>query len=153
MAVIGAATSFHNRFKFVVEIDGFQRAAFTRVTGLAGEVADVDHFEGGALIPNKSPGRATFPNVTMERGATSDLEMYEWFRQVLNAAANTGLPDDAYKRNLDVVQQDRDDSTLRRWSLFNVYPRRFAPGDWDNDTDEKLIESVELRLDFFEPES
>ena len=30
----------------------------------------VQYFEGGSLIPNKSPGRLTFPDVTLERGAS-----------------------------------------------------------------------------------
>jgi hypothetical protein len=38
-------------------------------------VANVQYHEGGSLIPNKSPGRLTFSDVTLERGATSDQEL------------------------------------------------------------------------------
>jgi phage tail-like protein len=61
-----------------------------------------------------------------------------------------GLVDNAYKRNLDIVQQDRDGTTLRRWSLTGAWPVKFVAGEWDNEADENVIESVTLTFDFFE---
>ena len=55
-----------------------------------------------------------------------------------------------YKRNIDIVQQDRDGTTLRRWSLSRAWPVKFVAGDWDNESDENVIESVTLTFDFFE---
>jgi len=54
------------------------------------------------------------------------------------------------KDPLDVVQQDRDGTTLRRWSLSRAWPVKFVAGDWDNEADENVIESVTLSYDFFE---
>lgn len=56
----------------------------------------------------------------------------------------------AYKRNLDIVQQDRDGVTLRRWTLVRAWPVKFVAGEWDNESDENVIESVTLTYDFFE---
>ena len=60
MAVIGKPRSFHKKFKFIVEIDGVGHAGFQKCSELSVEVANVQYFEGGTLIPNKSPGRLTF---------------------------------------------------------------------------------------------
>lgn len=153
MAVIGSPKSFFKRFKFLVEIDGVASAAFQRMSELATEVAEVTYFEGGSLIADKTPGRVTFPNVTLERGATDDLDLFNWLRQVVIASANQGLTDFLYKRNLDLVQLNRDNTTRRRWSVFNAWPRRFLAGAWDNEVDENVIESVELVFDFFETQT
>lgn len=150
MAVVGDPKSFYKRFKFLVEIDGINSAAFQTMSDLAVEVGEVVYFEGGSIIPDKTPGRLTFPNVTLERGATDDLDLFNWMREVAIASANQGLPDIVYKRNLDLVQLARDNSTLRRWSIFRAWPRRFLAGAWNNDVDENVIESVELVFDFFE---
>lgn len=48
------------------------------------------------------------------------------------------------------MQQDRDGTTLRRWSLSRAWPVKFVAGDWDNESDENVIESVTLTYDFFE---
>jgi len=150
MPVIGTPRTFHKKFKFVVEIDGVASAGFQKCSELSVEVANVQYSEGGALIPNKSPGRLTFADVTLERGATQDQDLFDWMTQVADASANAGLNEPEFKRNLDIVQQDRDGSELRRWRLNNAWPVKFVAGDWDNEADENVIESVTLTYDFFE---
>lgn len=150
MPVLGTPRSFHKKFKFVVEIDGLASAGFQKASELSVEIANVQYYEGGSLIPNKSPGRLTFADVTLERGATMDRDLFDWFTQVAEASANMGLKEPVFKRNLDIVQQDRDGSTLRRWSLTGAWPVKFVAGDWDNEADENVIESVTLTYDFFE---
>jgi phage tail-like protein len=150
MPVLGTPRSFHKKFKFVVEIDGVASAGFQKASELSVEIANVQYYEGGSLIPNKSPGRLTFADVTLERGATMDKDLFDWFTQVAEASANIGLKEPFFKRNLDIVQQDRDGSTLRRWSLTGAWPVKFVAGDWDNEADENVIESVTLTYDFFE---
>ena len=113
-------------------------------------MANVQYFEGGSLIPNKSPGRLTFADVTLERGATSDRGPLRLVSEVAaTPRATAGLIEPDYKRNLDIVQQDRDGTTLRRWSLTGAWPVKFVAGEWDNDADENVIESVTLTYDFF----
>ena len=150
MTIIGKPRSFHKKFKYVVEIDGVASSAFQKCSELSAEVAKVEYFEGGSLIPNKSPGRLTFADVTLERGATVDEDLFKWFQDVAMLASGLGLVDPSYKRNLDIVQQDRDGTTLRRWTLSGAWPTKFVAGEWDNESDENVIESVTLTYDYFE---
>jgi hypothetical protein len=39
---------------------------------------------------------------------------------------------------------------LRRWTLHNAWPVKFKAGDWDNDSDENVIEALTLTFDFFD---
>lgn len=150
MPIIGNPRSFHKKFKFVFEIDDVGHAGFQKCSELSVEIAKVEYFEGGTLIPNKSPGRLTFSDVTLERGATQDHELFDWFGDVALTSSGLGLTDPYYKRNGDVVQQDRDGTTLRRWSLSQAWPTKFVAGEWDNESDENVIEQVTLTYDFFE---
>jgi phage tail-like protein len=150
MAVIGTPRSFHKKFKFVVEIDDVAYAGFQKCSELSVEVAKIEHYEGGSLIADKSPGRLTFSDVTLDRGATQDRDLFDWLQEVAIVSSGLGLVDPYYKRNLDIVQQDRDGTTLRRWSLARAWPTKFVAGEWDNDADENLVESITLTYDFFE---
>ena len=151
MTVIGRPRSIHKKFKFLVEIDDVAVAKFTNCSELSSEIAVVSYYEGGALTPLKEPGRASFEDVTLERGAvTSDLDLSLWYKQVVNAAANSGLATPNYKRTLDIVQLDRDNEALRRWTLYNAWPSMFRAGEWDNDSDENVIEAIRLSYDYFE---
>ncbi len=150
MAVVGNPRSFHKKFRYVIEADGVVHAGFSKCSELSVEAAKVEYWEGGSLIPNKSPGRLTFADVTLERGATQDRDLFDWMQDVAITSSGLGLVDPYYKRNLDIVQQDRDGTTLRRWSLSRAWPIKFVAGDWDNGSDETVIESVTLTFDFFE---
>jgi phage tail-like protein len=150
MPIMGNPRSFHKKFRFIADWDGVGSAGFQKCSELSAEVAKVEYFEGGSLIPNKSPGRVTFSDVTLERGATQDHDLFDWFTDVALVAAGTGLNDIDYKRNGDIVQQDRDGSTLRRWSITGAWPTKFVAGEWDNDSDEVVIESVTLTYDLFD---
>lgn len=146
----GEQRSYHKKFKFIVEIDGFVFAGFQKCSALEAMIAVIEQWEGGSIIPVKEPGRITVSNITLERGATKDLDAYNWFRQAADMVANTGLVDPEYKRNFDIVQQDRDGSELRRWTQTNGWPCKFVAGEWDNDADENVIEQLELCFDTFE---
>jgi phage tail-like protein len=150
MPVLGQPRSFHRSFLFGIEIDSFLSANFQKCSELTWEVAENKHYEGGTLIPHKSPGRVEFKDITLERGATFNREMYEWAKSVVDAAANAGLVDEFYKRNLDIVQRDRDGSTLRRWRVYGAWPKTFTAGEWNNDSDDIVIEKMTLSYDFFE---
>lgn len=154
MPVIGSPRSMFNKFKFLVEIDGITYAGFQKCSELSVELAKIEHYEGGSLIPDKTPGRMSFSDITLERGATNDLQMYEWLEETARAAAGiggAGLRDSLYKRTLDIVQLDRDDTIMQRYNVVNAWCTKFVAGEWDNTSDEKVITSVTLTYDWFEP--
>ena len=142
--------NWYKKFKFVVEIDGIARAAFTRCSELAVEAANVAHREGGRLQPHNAPGLVTFPEITLERGATDDFDLYNWFKDTFDAGAGTGLTTPDIYRTFDIVQLDRAGNEVERYTVFDAYCRRFAAGDWDNDADEVRIESVIIQPDRWE---
>lgn len=147
---IGTPRTFHKKFKFVVEIDNIGFAGFQKCSELEAEIAKIEYSEGGTLIPNKDAGRISVSDVTLERGATADGDMWNWFKQVGNMVANSGLGNAAFKRTMDIVQNDRDGTELRRWSCTGAWPNKFVAGDWDNEADENVIEKVTIVIDTFD---
>jgi phage tail-like protein len=150
MAVVGEEKNFHTKYKFVVEIDGFASAAFQSCSELSVEAAEITYYEGGAIIPDKQPGKLTVADITLSRGATLDHDAYDWFAQVGDAAQNAGLKTPQFKRNLTIVQLDRDGSAMLRWRIFGAWPKKFVVSDWDNEADEVAIEQLVLAIDRFE---
>jgi phage tail-like protein len=155
----GVSRTFHKKFKFVFEIDGVAYAGFQKCSELKVSVAKIEHWEGGTLISNKSPGRITTTDITLERGATADADLFNWMKDVANQTADAGggaggrgagLKEDQIKRSGDLVQLDRDGEELRRWTIDNAWPTDFSGGEWDNDADENVIESVTLTYDTFD---
>ena len=147
MARVGRPASYVSRWRFLVEIDGFARAGFMKAGPLEAEVKPVEVWEGGALSPIKLPAKVTFGDITLERGATSDRDLYRWFVDVADAVLNAGLTDPLYKRTLDIVQLDRAGTEVQRWRVVGAWPTKVKFGEWDSAADEVLVESVTLACD------
>ncbi len=151
MPILGTARSYHPKFKFAVQIDGISYANFQSCTELASEFAEIQQWEGGSLIPYKTPGRLTFDDVTLARGVTGNTELYNWHRSIGMASTGLGTVNETQaKRNLDIVQFDRLGGELRRWTLWGAWPKRYIAGDWDNDADENVIEQLVIAYDYHE---
>ena len=150
MPRVGQARTFNKKFSFLLSIDGFNWAGFTKCSELKTTVAEVKHYEGGTLLAQKSAGRAEFANLTLERGAvTGDVDMYLWMSEVISGPTNLGVKEVAYKRNADLVQLDRDGEILKRYSIFWAWPTEFVAGEWDNGADENVIEKLVLAFDYY----
>lgn len=147
--ILGQPTSYQHRYRFLVEIDDFSRASFTKCSALEAEIAKVETWEGGALTAHKEPGRVTFSDVTLERGVTDDQDCYTWFKDVVQSYRDAGRVSPEYYRNVDIVQLDRDGSELRRWTLEEAWPTKFTAGEWDNEADEATVEMLTLTFRLF----
>lgn len=152
MSVIGQPRSFHKGFLFKVEIPGVKYTGFQKVGEIKADVAVIEQWEGGARAADKSPGRYKTADVTLERGATKDHDLWTWFKQVADMSRN-GLSevDAKYKREVDIVQLDLDGTERERWTLHDAWPTAFSAGSFDNTADSNRIESVTLTYKYFDP--
>lgn len=149
MTVIGQPRHFHSKFRFLVEIDGLGSAGFQSCSELKAEVAETEYYEGGVIIPFKEPARMKFSDLTIERAATKDQDLYNWFLSTANASLNGGMRSPLFKRNGSIAQLDRDNRTLRRWEIKEAWPKTFVGGAWDNTSDDFTMEQLVLSYSFF----
>lgn len=150
MTVIGQPRHFHAKFRFLVEIDGLGSAAFQSCSEISAEIAKIEYYEGGTVIPFKEPGRMSVADITIERAATKDADLYSWFQITSNAALNGGVKSPLFKRGGSIVQFDRDNTRIRTWQLNGLWPMKFVGGAWDNNSDEFTMEQLVLCYDFFQ---
>lgn len=147
MPVTGTPRNYDKKFLFAVEIDGLDVAWFESVSGLESEVGVVEQHEGGdPNVADQSPGKVKFSAVTLTLGATDNHELYDWYLLVIDAEAGTGVVDAEYKKNVSIVQKDRDGSEKRRWDLFECWPSKFKAGEWDAKAEENVMQEVTLTV-------
>lgn len=151
--VLGTSLVYHKKYKFLVEVDGLGNSGFQKCSELSAEIAVIEQFEGGSLTPNKSPGRVKYTDVTLERGATDNFELWTWFKQTVDAAAGIGDDEPVFKRGVSIVQQSRSGKRIRVWRLTNAWPTKFVAGEWDNTSDENVMESLTLTFETFDLKS
>jgi phage tail-like protein len=142
--------NWYKKFKYVIEIDGVARAAFTTCSELRINAETVTHREGGRLHAHKAPGLMEFPAITMDRGVTNDLDLYSWMRDTFDASVGTGMVTPDLYRTFDIVQQDRAGEEVERYTVYDAWCKEYSAGDWDNNANEVRMEQVVVECDYWE---
>jgi phage tail-like protein len=142
--------NWYTKFKYIVEIDGVARAGFTTASDIGLTAERVEYREGGRLHPHKAPGTVTFAPVTLERGACSDFDLYNWTKDTYDSAAETGVATPDLYRNVEIVQLDRDGSEKERFILYDAWVAEYVGGSWDNNASEVRMEKVVVEFDHFD---
>lgn len=121
----------HPLYLFRVEIDGIEQARFQKVTGLKLAIEYDEYPEGGSMEVEKDPGRPDYPDITLIRGLTNNLEIYEWFQDVIDSINDGGGEPFDVKKNLDIVQLNRRLEEIARYRVIEAGPKEWDPGDFD----------------------
>lgn len=131
------ATDPFASFNFKLEIEGITVAGFSEVTGLNQESNVIDYREGQEPItPRKLPGLNKFGNITLKRGISPDLSVYNWRKTVTDG--------DIERRNASIVLHNEKHEEVVRWNLVNAWPSKYVGPDLKANASEVAIESIEL---------
>jgi phage tail-like protein len=131
-------------FNFTVDIGAGEGLSFSEVDLPSGELEVISYREGGdkSSTARKLPGRATYANVTLKRGVTGRLELFEWWREVRDGNLD--------RRNVTVTLLDEQRSPVQRWLLRNAWPAKLDYSPLNALGNEVVIETLELAHEGFE---
>jgi phage tail-like protein len=131
-------------FNFVVDIGAGENLSFSEVDLPSGELEVIAYREGGdkSSTARKLPGLARYANVTLKRGVTGRLELFEWWREVRNGNLD--------RRNVTITLLDEQRSAVQRWLLRNAWPAKLDYSALDALGNEVVIETLELAHEGFE---
>ena len=80
-------------FKFGLEIEGKLSGFFTQVGGIGSETEVIQqkvvNSETGETIIHQIPGRLSWTPVTLKRGVTSSMDIWEWRQQVVEGKTSS----------------------------------------------------------------
>jgi phage tail-like protein len=126
-------------FRFLVEIDGITRAAFRECSGLDSTQDPIDYREGDEpLRMRKLPGLNKFSNISLKRGITNDVELWEWRQKVAE-----GRIDEA-RRNGSVILLDDKGDEKARWNFVEGWPTKWAGPSLNATGNEVAIETLDI---------
>lgn len=143
-------------YNFLVEIDGFSSAGFKELTGLEASAEVIEYREGNQInTSRKTAGIVSYGPITLRRGlnpvsaGAGSFDMDDWFKQVSNSRAGNRQSLE-YRRDLDIVYMHRDGTTGARFRLRNAWPSKLALGDAGGDTNDHIIQEMELTHEGYE---
>jgi len=129
-------------FKFGLEIEGKLSGFFTQVTGIGSETEVIQqkvvNSETGESIIRQIPGRLTWTPVTLKRGVTSSMDIWEWRQAVVD-----GKIEEA-RINCSVIAYDQENTEIARWNFDNAWPSKVVGPEMDAGSADYMIEDVTI---------
>lgn len=129
-------------FKFGLEIEGKLSGFFTTVGGVGSESEVVEHKivnpDTGETIVQKIPGRLTWTEVTLKRGVTSSIDVWDWRQQVIE-----GKVDDA-RTNCSIIAYNQSNEEIARWNFDSAWPSKVTGPDMDAGGTDYMVEEMTI---------
>ena len=127
----------YRSFNFLVEIDSITVAAFSEVSGLTAET-EVIEYRTGAMLGGvrKLAGLTKYTNITLKRGMTQNLELWNWYKNVVDGKTD--------RRSASIVLLDEAHKEVLRWNVVNAWPRKWDGPALNARHNEIAIETLEL---------
>lgn len=128
-------------FQFGLLVEGKVAGYFTDCSGIGSEHDVVERQyvdEKGHSFIKKVPGIVKFNDVTLKRGITSDMQMWEW-----RAEAERGDMEKA-RTNCSIVMYDRNFNEKATWHFYNAWPSKITGPDLTSDGSEFGVEEITI---------
>ena len=126
-------------FRYRLEIDGLTIAGFSEVT-IGETVTDVIDYREGNDAPHvrKLSGLTKYGNITLKRGMTTSLELYDWHKKVVDGEVGKA------RKNVAIVVADETGADKARFVVTEAWPTKYSASELDARGNEVLIETLEL---------
>jgi len=126
-------------FNFSLEVGGQVSGYFTEVSGIGSESEVIDHKvvdKDGRDVVQKIPGRLKWTDVTLKRGITSVMDVWDWREKVVNG-------DTAGARaNGSIIMCDRNSTPVARWDFVRGWPSKVTGPSLKADSNDFGIEEM-----------
>ncbi len=129
----------YRNFRFKVVIDGIQTAAFADATIPDTSTEAVDYREGtDPTNSRKLSGMTKFGNITLKKGLTDSMELYNWRKAIQqNGALNN-------RKSLSLILIDEEGNNKAEWAIVEAWPVKYDVSALSAKGNEVSIESLEL---------
>lgn len=131
-------------FHFAIDLQGVIDGFFTECSGLGSEQEVIEHkvVKDGIEIVMKIPGRLKWENITLKRGITSDMDIWDWRKKVEDGDV------DGARRNGSVVMFDQKGKEVARWDFEGAWPVKVTGPQPKSDSNEIGVEELVIAHEY-----
>jgi len=114
-------------FSFMFEVQNKVAGFFTEVSGIGSETEVVEHKvvtkDGKSDFVQKIPGRLKWGDITLKRGITSELDVYNWRKAVEDGKVASA------RANGSITMLDQEGKPVAVWDFVRGWPSKVTgPG-------------------------
>jgi len=132
-------------FHFSLDFGGTVSGYFTECSGIGSEHDVIEHKvinEKGQEVVMKIPGRLKWENITLKRGITSSMDIWDWRKMV-----EDGKVDDA-RRDGSIIMYDQNLAPVARWDFNRAWPVKVSGPAPKADSNEFGVEELTIAHEY-----
>lgn len=132
-------------FHFSLEFQGKIAGYFTECSGIGSEHEVVEHkvvTPDGRQVVLKIPGRLKWENITLKRGITSDMDIWDWRKEVEDGNV------EASRRNGSIVMYDQTLKPVAQWDFTRAWPVKVSGPQPKSDSNEISLEELTIAHEY-----
>jgi phage tail-like protein len=130
-------------YNFFIELKGAGIiGAFRECSAISDEHQVIEYRaadESGKTVIYKVPGPRKYGDITVKRGVTNDMKLWEWRKKVVE-----GNIDKARASGSLIVYNYADQQEVARWNFDNAWPSKLSTGPLNATSSEVLIEELTI---------
>jgi phage tail-like protein len=128
-------------FNFRLDLGERVAGYFTECSGIGSEHDIVEHKvvdDSGHEITRKIPGRLKWGDVTLKRGITQDLTIWDWRDTVVLGEVAKA------RQTCSIIMLSRDYKEVAAWTFENAWPSKVSGPSLKSDSNEFGVEEVTI---------
>ena len=126
---------------FALEVQGVVSAFFSQASGFNNSSEVVDHVAvdaNGRSVKQKIPGDLTWDDLTLNRGITDDLALWNWRQQVIDGDVVGARKDGS------VIMYNQASQEMARFNFTNGWPSGWKGPDVSSEDQSVAIEEITI---------
>lgn len=125
--------------RFFVDIGNVITGSFRECGGLGSETELIETKEalkGGFTIYIKTPGALKWENISLKRGITDSMEIWEWRKQVEQGDV------EGARMNGSIIMYDSEGNISARWNFIKGWPQKVTGPSFNATSNEIGVEEL-----------
>lgn len=132
-------------FHFALDFGGVIAGYFTECAGIGSEHEVIEHKvvnDGGQEIVLKIPGRLKWENITLKRGITSAMDIWDWRKMVEDGDVEKA------RRNGTITMFNQHLEPVARWDFERAWPVKVSGPQPKSDSNEIGVEELTIAHEY-----
>jgi phage tail-like protein len=127
-------------FHFALDVQGVIKGYFTEVSGIGSEsdVAEQKVVKDGKQVVLKVPGRLKWGDITLKRGLTSSMDLWNWRKMIEDGDVKKA------RKNGSIVMFNQKLEPVAQWDFKNAWPSKITGPAPKSDSNELVVEEMTI---------
>lgn len=148
---MGQVRNAHMPGLFRVEVDGYDSINFEYAGPFDMDVEISVTRTGPNMTETKEPtGKLTVPDLELRRPMNDNNDLWNWFKETIDAATGRGTVPVDLKRTVDVIQMDQAHNDIKAWRNTQCFAFAYRGGEQDVEGTRAKTEGVMISREYFE---